>query len=126
MTCVDVADRTWQWNGNTQGVPPANRGVYIKNDSSESDANFAKVFESAYNSGATGKVPRLEIDYIDLTAPKNCSIKINGGATHTKSATVTLTLAATVPRSCMSQIQFSTNGTIFFFFYDKATTEIYT
>ncbi|NLN75593.1 MAG: DNRLRE domain-containing protein [Armatimonadetes bacterium] len=126
VTCVDVADRTWQWNGNTQGVPPANRGVYIKNDSSESDANFAKVFESAYNSGATGKVPRLEIDYIDLTAPKNCSIKINGGATHTKSATVTLTLAATDPLSGMSQMQFSTNGTSYSTAEAYATSKSYT
>ncbi|MGI6294979.1 MAG: GerMN domain-containing protein [Armatimonadota bacterium] len=126
VTCADVGDRTWQWNGNTQGIPPANRGVYIKNDTSETDPAFAKVFESAYNSGGTGKVPRLEIDYIDLTAPKNCSIKINGGATHTKSTAVTLTLSATDSLSGMSQMQFSTNGTSYSTPEAYATSKSYT
>ena len=126
VACADVGDRTWQWNGNTVGIPLVNRGVYVKNDTSESDANFAKVFDSKDNDGGSGKPPRLEIDYVDLTAPSNCSIKINGGAAYTNSAAVTLTLAATDTLSGLSQMQFSTNGTSYSAAEAFAATKSYT
>ena len=108
--CVNTGDYLWSFNGRTQGVPPANRGVFVKNDTNEADAAFAKIFDNRENIGGSGKPPRLEIDYVDLTAPVNCSVKINGGASHTKTAAVTLTLAATDYLSGMSQMAFSSDG----------------
>ncbi len=108
--CLAVGDYLWKYNGRSQGVPPANRGVYVKNDTSESDAACAKIFESRINSGGSGNLPRLEIDYVDLTPPVNCSVKINNGAASTDSTAVTLTLAATDYLSGMSQMQFSNDG----------------
>jgi chitodextrinase len=108
--CLAVGDYLWKYNGRSQGVPPANRGVYVKNDTNESDAACAKIFESRINSGGSGKLPRLEIDYVDMTPPVNCSIKINDGADSTNSTEVTLTLAATDYLSGMSQMQLSNDG----------------
>ncbi|MGI6294711.1 MAG: DNRLRE domain-containing protein [Armatimonadota bacterium] len=125
-TCVGVGDYLWKYNGRTQGVPPANRGVYIKNDTNESDAACAKVFESRINSGGSGNLPRLEIDYVDLTPPVNCSIKINNGAASTDSTAVTLTLAATDYLSGMSHMQFSNDGVSYSAAEPYATSKSYT
>ena len=111
VACVNVGDRTWSWNGNTEGIPPANRGVYVKNDTSETINSPSKVFDNRTNIGGSNLPPRLAIDYVDLTAPSNCSISINSGDTYMTSTAATLTLSATDTLSGMSQMQFSNDGT---------------
>ena len=126
VACTNIGDRSWGWNGSTLGAPLANRGVYVKNDTSESDPNFAKIFDNRADIGGSGKPPRLEIDYIDLTAPSKCSIKINGGAAQTNNTMVTLTLSATDYLSGVSKMAFSSDGTTYSAAENYATSKTFT
>ena len=126
VSCAGTADRIWYYNGHVLGAPPANRGVYIKNDSSESSADYAKIFDDRANSGGSNLPPRLEIDYVDLTAPSDCSIRINGGAALTSHADVALALSATDTLTGVSQMQFSSDGVTYSAPEPYATTKSYT
>lgn len=112
-------------NGSAVGIPIANRGVFVKNDTDEGTSAYAKIFDNRTNIGGSNLPPRLEIDYVDLTAPSSGSISINGGSDYTASTAATLTLSATDPLSGMSQMQFSGDGTNFSTAEAYATSKSY-
>lgn len=64
-----VGDYTWQWNGNTLGIPVASRGVMVLHQN-ETLNLAAKTFTDKELTGGANPTPRMEVDYtVPVNAP---------------------------------------------------------